>query len=134
MNKYLFEKARKLYPGRKRGFEYEWENFRKKYGMKITAICPLLTPAIEAQIARREVCKANKEWCPQWKNFATWINGGWWTEVIPQDGKPKRVKCTCGEPATRSIFVYYPDGAKTSYRCDKCPDPEPDWRKRKATE
>ena len=90
MNKHDFEQARKLYPGRKRGFEQEWENFRKKYGMKMTAICPLLKPAIEAQIAHRTT---TKEWCPQWKHFATWISGGWWTEVIPQTRKPKPNRC-----------------------------------------
>ncbi len=130
MNKHDFEQARKLYPGRKRGFGQEWENFRKKYGMKMTAICPLLKPAIEAQIAYRAT---TKDWCPQWKHFATWINGGWWTEEVPQTDKPKTMKCgKCGKPTTHSIFVYFEDGARNVYRCDACPDPEPDWKKRQA--
>lgn len=93
MNKYLFEEARKLYPGRKRGFDEEWENLVrqcKKRHRVISHVCPLLKPAIEAQIAYRTT---TKEWCPQWKHFATWINGGWWTEEVPQTNKPKPKRC-----------------------------------------
>ncbi len=96
--KYLFEQARKLYPGKKRGFDFEWDNFYKKYRTKINEITPLLKPAIEAQIARREVLKRKKEFVPPWKHFKTWINGGWWTEDIPQTDKPKvRKCCICGQ-------------------------------------
>ena len=95
MNKYLFEKARKLYPGRKRGFQPEWDDFAKKHGRRINDICPLLTPAIEKQIAYRD---RTKVWCPQWKNFKTWLYGGWWTEEIPQTRKPKAMRCFhCGK-------------------------------------
>ena len=102
MNKYLFEKARKLYPGRCRGFDDEWENLVKESkkpgwrskGRTLNNVCPLLVPAIEAQIAYRAT---TKEWCPAWKHFATWINGGWWTEEIPQTNKPKPRRCFhCG--------------------------------------
>lgn len=130
MNKYQFEEARKLYPGKKRGFEFEWKNFEKKYRSKITDICPLLKPAIEAQIARREAVAQSGGWNPEWKNFPTWINGGWWTEIEPQTNKPKRTKCSCGKLSTHGIFVYFKDGARMIPRCDDCPDPEPDWRKR----
>ena len=103
MNKYQFEKARKLYPGRCRGFDDEWDNIvkeSKKSGWKhkgrtLENVIPLLKPAIEKQIAYRE---SSKEWCPQWKHFATWINGGWWTEEIPQTRKPKAMRCFhCGK-------------------------------------
>ena len=94
MNKHLFEEARKLYPGRKRGFQPEWDDFIKKHGRRIDVICPLLNPAIEKQIAYRET---TKEWCPQWKNFKTWLRGSWWTEEIPQTDKPKPRRCFhCG--------------------------------------
>ncbi len=94
MNRYDFERARKLYPGKKRDLEQEWANFEKKYRRSLDKICPLLTPAIEAQIAYRAT---TKDWCPPWKHFATWINGGWWTEEIPQTKKPKPVRCFhCG--------------------------------------
>ncbi len=90
MNKYLFEEARKLYPGRKRGFQPEWDDFAKKHGMRVSVICPLLKPAIEKQIAYRA---STKEWCPQWKNFKTWLYGSWWTEEVPQTRKPKQRRC-----------------------------------------
>lgn len=132
--KYLFEEARKLYPGKKRGFQYEWDNFQKKHKKKADDIASLLKPAIEAQIAYREDCAKRNEWCAPWKNFQTWINGGWWTEEVPQNGKQKKEKCRCGKSSTHSLIVYFKDGARTVYRCDNCPDPEPDWRKREQIE
>ena len=129
MNKYQFEEARKLYPGRVRGFQPEWDDFEKKHGRRVDEICPLLAPAIEKQIAYRET---TKDWCPKWKNFKTWLYGSWWTEEVPQTDKPKRTKCRCGKPATHSIIVYFEDGASSVPRCDDCPDPEPDWRKRES--
>ena len=90
MNKYLFEKARKLYPGRKRGFQPEWDDFVKKHKRRIDDICPLLTPAIEKQIAYRN---NTKDWCAPWKNFKTWLYGSWWTEEIPQTNRPKPNRC-----------------------------------------
>ena len=97
MNKYLFEKARKLYReagGRVRGFQPEWDDFVKKHGKRINDICPLLTPAIEKQIAYRD---KTKDWCAQWKNFKTWLYGSWWTEEIPQTDTPKPRRCFhCG--------------------------------------
>ena len=96
MTKYLFEEARKLYPGRKRGFQPEWDDFVKKHRRRANEICPLLKPAIEKQIAYRE---STKDWCPQWKNFKTWLRGSWWTEQMPQTDKPKPRRCfNCGEP------------------------------------
>ena len=125
-NKFCFEEARKLYPGRCRGFDDEWENIvkeSKKPGWRrkrrtLDNVCPLLKPAIEAQIAYRESCK---EWCPQWKHFATWINGGWWTEEIPQTRKPKHRRCFhCGAEDVVSQTIGKPwrcwrDECKTEY-------------------
>ena len=94
MNRYDFERARKLYPGRKRGFQPEWDDFVKKHRKRIDAICPLLRPAIEKQIVYRET---TKDWCAPWKNFKTWLYGSWWTEEVPQTKKPKSVRCfNCG--------------------------------------
>lgn len=101
MNTHDFEQARVLYReagGTVRGFGKEWLNFIKEsksrdwrlLGWTIDNVCPLLKPAIEAQIAYRA---STKEWCPQWKHFATWINGGWWTEEVPQTNKPKSNRC-----------------------------------------
>ena len=90
MNKHDFEQARLLYPGRKRGLQPEWDDFVKKHRRHINEICPLLKPAIEKQIAYRE---STKDWCPEWKNFKTWLHGSWWTEEIPQTDKPKPRRC-----------------------------------------
>ncbi len=93
MNKYSFEEARKLYReagGTVRGFQPEWDDFVKKHRTRIDEICPLLGPAIEKQIAYRET---TEKWCPQWKNFKTWLYGSWWTEDKPQTNKPKQRRC-----------------------------------------
>ncbi len=104
MNKFRFEEAREIYPGTRRGFDPEWKNFEKKYKRRLNEICPLLKPAIEAQIAHRAVLKSRNEFCPPWKHFKTWINGAWWTEEVPQNNKPKQIKCVfCGNPATVMI-------------------------------
>ena len=128
MNKYHFEEARKLYReagGTVRGFQPEWSNFEKKYKRRLNEICPLLKPAIQAQIAHKEALKGKGEFVPPWKHFKTWINGEWWTEEVPQDGKPKKKKCgLCGKPSTRSKIVYYSDGAANAFRCDDCKFPE----------
>lgn len=125
MNKYQFEEARRLYPGTKRGNGPEWDNFEKKFKRRLNEVCPLLKPAIEAQIAHRAALRLKGEFMPPWKHFKTWINGAWWTEEIPQCGKPKRKKCgQCGKPSTRSKIVYFSDGAKTVFRCDDDDFPE----------
>ena len=138
--KITFEEARQLYSTRgKRGLEPEWATFLKRSksrewklaGWTVENVVPLLKPAIEAQTAYRDGCAGRGEWCPPWKNFQTWINGGWWTEEVPQDGKPKRKKCKCGQRSTHSLIVYFEGGARTDYICNDCPDPEPDWRKRR---
>ena len=90
MNRYDFERARKLYPGRKRGFQPEWDDFIKKHGRQIDKICPLLKIAIARQMDYRLF---TKDWCPPWKNFKTWLYGSWWTEEIPQTKKPKPNRC-----------------------------------------
>lgn len=103
--KYLFEEARKLYPGKKRGFDKEWLYFVKesksrdwkKCGWTIDNVVPLLKPAIEAQLADREALSRKKEFVPSWKHWKTWIHGGWWTEDVPQTNKPKKRRCFhCG--------------------------------------
>lgn len=126
--KYLFEEARKLYPKKsgKRGFDNEWDDFTKiiKYRGKYDEIMPKLKPAILRQIAYREECARKGEWCRPWKDFCRWMKGGWWTEDVPQDDKPKKRKCSsCGKPSTRARIVYFTDGAAMVPRCDDCEFP-----------
>ena len=121
MNKCLFEKARKLYReagGRVRGFQPEWDDFVKRHGRRINDICPLLTPAIEKQIAYRN---RTKDWCPQWKNFKTWLYGSWWTEGVPQTNSPKPNRCViCSKTDVSSMvdgkgWVCWRPECKTEY-------------------
>lgn len=79
-----FEKARKLYPGSKRGLKTEFEDFKKKHKDWKEAL-PLLVPAIEAQINHKDHLKAANQFCPQWKNFKTWINQRCWEEEQPNN-------------------------------------------------
>lgn len=74
-----FESARKAYPGTKRGHDPEWTNFLKKHGREKRRIIPLLLPAIHRELAHKTGLKAAGAFCPEWKNFQTWINGEFWT-------------------------------------------------------
>lgn len=87
----LFNEARKAYPGTKRGFQVEWQNFRRKYKMNIFNHIHHLLPAINQQMAYREACDKADMWCADWKHFQTWINNQCWTEEQPRIGK--RTKC-----------------------------------------
>jgi hypothetical protein len=75
-----FEVARKLYPGTKRGLLTEFENFQRHKDWKITI--GLLEPAIRSQIEHREKLMISGEFCPNWKNFRTWINQRCWEEEM----------------------------------------------------
>ena len=79
-NLQTFDAARRIYPGRKRGLETEFKNFKQKHD-DWRAVLPLLQPSIEAERNRRKNAPPN-EWMPTWKNFVTWINTRSWEEVI----------------------------------------------------
>jgi hypothetical protein len=72
-----FESIRKVYPGTRRGFDAEWDNFKKKFNP--SEIIPLLMPAIERGKAYRAGCEAVGAWCEGWPHFSTWINQSRWT-------------------------------------------------------
>jgi len=76
--KIVFEEARKIYPGTKRGLDTEFTNFKKKH-KDWRNILPLLKPAIERQIQSREIATG---FVPNWKNFQTWINNRCWEEQL----------------------------------------------------
>ena len=78
-NLLIFDIARKLYPGTKRGLEVEYKNFTKKHP-KYLEILPLLEPSIRQQIEHREKCQSVGSFVRWWKNFKTWINESCWTE------------------------------------------------------
>jgi hypothetical protein len=76
----VFDKARKLYPGTRRGNETEFANFKKKH-KDWKEVLPLLFPAIEKQIKWKETARANGlRFVRLWKIFQTWINQRCWEE------------------------------------------------------
>jgi hypothetical protein len=81
--KSIFEEARKLYPGQKRGTDIEFQNFTKK-NRQWKDVLTLLKLAIEQQKETiwRDV---DKKFIP---HFSTWINQKRWElEGIPEKGK-----------------------------------------------
>ena len=84
--KAIFEQARVLYGGSKRGLETEFANFvqhciRPKDGMpkiKWQSVCKRILEAVKEQIEWRRDPKG--EFRPEWKNFQTWTNNRCWEE------------------------------------------------------
>lgn len=76
-----FDRARQEYPGRKRGLDEEWSNFQKKHKATYREEVWDLFPAIKLIERYNANLKARREFVSPWKNFATWINGRWWTEA-----------------------------------------------------
>ena len=92
----MFEAARKLYPGEKRGFQKEYQNFRSKYRMQIREIVPLMIPNITRRIAFNADCDKRDMWRADWPHFKTWINQGRWEQEPPvAESTPKRRVQTC---------------------------------------
>lgn len=87
----IFEQARQSYPGRKRGFQVEWDYFRRVVRNWKTVI-PLLGPAIERQAKERELLKSKGEFCPAWKDFKSWLYNHYWELTTPELDKPKQRK------------------------------------------
>jgi len=81
-NKNLFNTARKLYPGTKRGNDTEFENFKKQH-IDWASVMPLLEPAIKKQIEWRQ----SDEWHPEWKKFKSWLFNRSWEDEIPIKSK-----------------------------------------------
>ena len=75
----LFEKARKEYPGTKRGLKTEFDNFKKKHKDWKDAIL-LLSSSIENQILVKTQLKEQNKFVPEWKHLRTWINQRCWEE------------------------------------------------------
>ncbi len=90
-----FEAARKAYPGERPGSAVALEYLKKKHkGYK--AITPLLLPAIEREKAHKAALRAAGAFCPEWKNFKTWINNSCWldefSEVDPSSNRREQAK------------------------------------------
>jgi hypothetical protein len=76
-----FDKFRKAYPGKKRGNETEFNNFRKKH-KDWRAVITLLLPAVENQIRDKQRRRYSGSFVPEWPNMQTWINQRRWEEEI----------------------------------------------------
>ena len=99
----LFNEARKLYPGDKRGFDFEWNDFRRWHRMKCPEFVPLLLPAIKDRIAYFDACDKANMWHKQWQGFKTWTKNGHWTDTMPKikTNTLAEKKCQfCGDPST----------------------------------
>lgn len=83
----LFDEFRKAYPTQKRGLQTEFANFKKKH-KDWKEVLPLLLPAIQAEIAWHEEKQRKKEFCPQYKNFQTWINQRCWEQEFVLEDPP----------------------------------------------
>jgi len=83
----VFDSARKLFKGTKRGLETEFNNFKKHKDWK--ECLELLEPAIHREIIHKDNLKASGGFCPSWANFQTWINQRRWEQELPYIEPPK---------------------------------------------
>lgn len=81
----VFESARLIYQGTRRGHLEEFKNFQKHRDYK-KVVC-FLEAAIESQIKCRKILRTKGQFVPPWKNFKTWINQRCWTEEPPLEIK-----------------------------------------------
>ena len=79
----MFENARQLYPGTKRGLETEFRDFQRHKDWKLAA--PLLKSAIQREMDHKSSLQAAGKFCPGWKNFRTWIYQRCWEQEFPVD-------------------------------------------------
>ena len=94
----VFDGARMLYPGIKRGLTTEYKNFRSKYKQECASLIPLLVPAIKKQIAYKLHLKRTTEKTWPWKHFQTWINQRVWEAEIPAMKSAVKIeRCNCGK-------------------------------------
>lgn len=77
----VFDNFRISYPGKKRGADTEFANFKKKH-KDWQAVLPLLSPAVENQKAARAHKKSTGGFVPEWKHLPTWINQRCWEEEV----------------------------------------------------
>jgi len=84
----IFNTARGLFPGTKRGLKTEFSDFKKKH--KDWADCvELLEPAILREMNYKRMLRSQKVFCPEWPHFRTWLNQRRWEQEFPQIKKEK---------------------------------------------
>lgn len=80
---YAFDDFRRAYPGKRRGFRAEFDNFVKKYPAQWRNILPELMPAVENMIEWSKAAAEAGMFVPCYKNLSTWINNQCWTDEYP---------------------------------------------------
>lgn len=88
--KAIFDNSRKIYPGRKRGLDVEFEAFKKAVN-DWREVLPILEPSIRAYKAHCEHLKVTGQFCPGHKDFGRWLGGRCWEfefepKVLPREG------------------------------------------------
>ena len=78
-----FEDFRQHYPGIKRGFQIEFDNFKKKHP-NWQDILPLLIPAVDRLIAYSEKCRARGQFVAEYPHLQTWLNQSRWEIEYPE--------------------------------------------------
>ena len=76
----IFENFRKLYPGKKRGLDTEYKNFKGKHSDWKDVVYILYT-SLEQQITQKKKDKADNKFVPEWPHLQTYINNRRWEEV-----------------------------------------------------
>ena len=71
-----FDEVRKIYPGKKRGLDIEFDNFIRRYKKEWRKILPLLLPAVRRYAD--ETAGQEKRFI---KHLQTWINNRCWEET-----------------------------------------------------
>lgn len=82
----IFEEARKIYKGTKRGCNTEFEVFIKHKDWQ--EVLPMLKAAIQREIQYIEGLKREGKFAPEYKHFKTWLNQRCWeNEFLSTDNK-----------------------------------------------
>ena len=81
-----FLEAYKIYPGSKSKTD-NFKTFKKHKDWK--ECLPLLKPAVEKEVGHKEALKYYGEFCPDFKNFKTWLNQRCWEQEFTAREMPK---------------------------------------------
>lgn len=105
----IFSKARKLFPGTKRGDDTEWENFEKKHSKdpEYRNLPTIILNAIALQVKQKVLDTSNPRYIPM---FSTWINQKRW-EIEPPEQRIKIIPITSKETNYDELAKEYGPGA-----------------------
>jgi hypothetical protein len=99
----VFEIARLIYPGPKKGLEVEFSNF-KKHHKNWKEVLPLLQPAIIKQNKVHSWLRGSNRFEPSWKHFQTWINQSCWGYEFPEYEAAQKPTKTHSSPAKQNFI------------------------------